>query len=329
MYRARSMVRRSALRQLARCAPPPILDRAPRSLGDLLRRPQIRPVSWEPVLPLRRVDTLVVMPVGPGWPTESADTLRSILQHTCERSRCVVVVDDHTTDGTAEEIAQVADDTCVLLRTDRPNGITYLKRSLAQAFTWCLDQLQFDILLRIDTDALLLAPGLIEDGRQHHLLDSTHGCFGRFDREPDGSRRSFEGLAAHIAKHERRIGKPYYAPLRDAARRNGWSDGAHVFGAACFYTRDCLMALRRLGALDIPDHSPYQHLSEDLYYSMAVVAAGYELGHFAAPDGPMALAWRELPFEPQEHVRRGDKVVHSVDKGVRAQGARARFRELT
>lgn len=299
-------------------------SRIPRSPSDLLRRPRIRPVAWTPPPNRERVEALVVIPCGPGNPDGTADTVASVLRHV-PRSRRVVLTDDATADGTAEALAAVVDDTCTILRNETPSGLHMLHRSLGRAYRWSIDNCDFDLLLRIDTDALVLGPGVFEAAREHHRRHPSHGCFGRFDTEPDGSPRSFAGHVAHLARHERRVGRTFYDPLLRAARANGWVEGANVFGAACLFTHECVVAMCRIGAFDIPDHSRYQHITEDLYFSIAVAAAGFELGHFAAPDGPLALAWRDLPFEPEEILRRGDLIVHSVDKGPRGAGSRAVF----
>jgi hypothetical protein len=48
---------------------------------------------------------------------------------------------------------------------------------------------------------------------------------------------------------------------------------------------------------------------------MAAIAVGDELGHFAAPDGPLCLEFRGLPYPPDILIKKGYKIVHSVDKG--------------
>jgi len=45
------------------------------------------------------------------------------------------------------------------------------------------------------------------------------------------------------------------------------------------------------------------------------VAAGFQMGHFAAPDGPMCMEWRGLPYPAAALAAGKYKLVHSVDKG--------------
>jgi hypothetical protein len=72
--------------------------------------------------------------------------------------------------------------------------------------------------------------------------------------------------------------------------------------------------MQDMGALDVP-YCWHSRLMEDVYFSMASVAAGFELGHFGAPEGPLCLEWRGLPYPANELAKAGYKVVHSVDKG--------------
>jgi hypothetical protein len=73
-------------------------------------------------------------------------------------------------------------------------------------------------------------------------------------------------------------------------------------------------ALDSLQALSVP-HRWHSALMEDVYFSMAAVAAGFGLGHFAAPSGPLCLEWRGLPYPARMLAESPYKVVHSVDKG--------------
>jgi len=75
-----------------------------------------------------------------------------------------------------------------------------------------------------------------------------------------------------------------------------------------------LEALESIRALNVP-YRWHSELMEDVYFSMAAVAAGFGLGHFAAPSGPLCLEWRGLPYPAKELADSPYKVVHSVDKG--------------
>jgi hypothetical protein len=69
-------------------------------------------------------------------------------------------------------------------------------------------------------------------------------------------------------------------------------------------------------------------IADDVYYTMCAVATGFDRRQFAVPNGPLCLAWKKLPLPAEEIHERGYKLVHSVDQGENASGAREFFREI-
>ena len=108
--------------------------------------------------------------------------------------------------------------------------------------------------------------------------------------------------------------EPSWCNIYNAAIKRGYRSGDNVFGGAYFITRDCLDGIKSLGGLHVP-YDWYSRMQEDVYFSMASVAAGFDMGHFAAPSGPLCLEWRGLPYPAAELFARRYKIVHSVDKG--------------
>jgi hypothetical protein len=128
--------------------------------------------------------------------------------------------------------------------------------------------------------------------------------------------------------------RPSWHKLLSKAENNGYRRGDNVFGGAYFITRDCLVAIEAIGGLNVP-YRWHSRMMEDVYFSMATVAAGFQMGHFAAPSGPLCLEWRGLPYPALEVWKRGYKIVHSVDKGNNTRAfenggrtARQVFREI-
>src|SRR5262249_30360913 len=127
---------------------------------------------------------------------------------------------------------------------------------------------------------------------------------------------------------------PSWAGYLWAAEANGYRRGDNVFGGAYFITRDCLLAAQELGGLRVP-WAWHSKIMEDVYFSMLTLAAGFRLAHFAAPDGPLCMEWRGLPFPARDLHASKFKLVHSVDKGPNTgpaenggKTAREVFREL-
>jgi hypothetical protein len=296
-------------------------------LRDLVKPPRIEPLAWDPPPALEPIDCLVVMAVGAGMAEEALDTLDSIETYLGDVAKRVVIVDDHTTDGTAEALASVRRPDWHVVRNDQPHGLHLLSRSLGTGYKYGLDRWAFRLALRIDVDALVTGPGLMNDALAFSMQHPETGVFGQHTlRSAGGDPDAIEAHVRVLARHDRRLVRAWYHSQRVKARANGWTTGESVFGGGCFFTRPCLVALRKAGVLDVPVHSRPLYVAEDVYFSMCAVAAGFELGHFAAPVGPLAMAWRELPFSPEEITRCGYKLVHSVDKGRWAATAREHFR---
>lgn len=201
-----------------------------------------------------------------------------------------------------------------------------LQLNLADGYRWGLDHFRFRLALKLDTDALFIAPGAIREALDFSSDNPSAGCFGVLDRGPTGGRRDLGPHVRTLTRQRMNLVKPFFAETYDAAIERGWVVGRHVFGPAAFYTYPCLTMLRRAGALDIPPYSEHQHTAEDVWFSMATVAGGLDLREFGAPFGSLALTWRDLPASPESLRNSSAKIVHSVDKGPRATSARSYFR---
>lgn len=263
-----------------------------------------------------KMRSAVIMPVGPGAAT-ALDTLESVERY-CPEPHAVIIVDDCTQDGTYEMLLDRARPNWRILRNTRWRGILHLAQTLSMAYRYALDETACELVLRLDQDSLLIGEGVLTDALSFAQANPFVGLFGVYTHDYDRPRT----FKTHAKQMNREIGRmrrifglrPSWVELLMLAEQQGYQRGDNVFGGAYFVTRQCLEGMRKLGALDIP-YRWHSHLMEDVYYSMAAVAAGFKLGHFAAPEGPLCLEWRGLPYPAGELIRRGFKVVHSVDKG--------------
>src|SRR5690242_20055370 len=258
----------------------------------------------------------IVMCVGPGK-RAALDTLESI-EVFCPEPHVVVVVDDHTTDGTYEAITAAKRPYWHLLRNSRQHGVPRLVHSLCLGYDEVLTQTNCQLILRLDQDALIIKPGLIPEALTFMEESPGVGLFGVYEddynrpRDFEVHRRLLDKEAGWVRSL---IGRqPSWKGLLRRAERNGYRRGENVFGGAYFVTRRCLDGIKALGGLGVP-WNWHSELPEDVYFSMAAVAAGFRLGHFAAPDGPLWLEWRGLPYPAAALASSKAKLVHSVDKG--------------
>jgi hypothetical protein len=278
----------------------------------------------------------VVIPIGPGK-DEALDTLDSVDQF-CSEPHIVVLVDDCTQDGTYEALCAKKRPNWYILRNSQPLGVLRLVHTLSAAYRFVLANTECDLVLRLDQDALLIGPEVLSDAAVYASKNPLIGLFGVYAHDYDRP-RSFTEHTRQINRelrwHRKLMGlAPAWEQLLFTAEKFGYRRGDNVFGGAYFITRGCLASMDRAGALTVP-FNWHSSLMEDVYFSMAAVGAGHRLGHFAAPDGPLSLEWRGLPYPANECVRLGYKIVHSVDKGKNTdrqsngnRTAREVFREL-
>jgi hypothetical protein len=302
-----------------------VVDALPRGWTEMRSRP-VRPAAWVPPDALEEVDVIVVIPVGPGEEANAIDTLESLEFFAGTSTQHILLVNDTGEDALTEAIERGGSDSVSVVDAQGPNGLHNLARTEALGFKVALDGFDFRILCKMDTDALVVGFGVFEAALAFAQDHPNCGTFGRFDRNADGGSRQFDNQAVNLRKKMRRWPGPFWRELLEDARAVGLKDGAHVFGGTAFYRYETLVDMRRRGVLEVPEHSARHFIGEDLYYSLGVAACGWQLGHFAAPQGPLALAWQDLPFTVDEILKSGYALVHSVDKGPRAQGSRARFR---
>jgi glycosyltransferase involved in cell wall biosynthesis len=278
----------------------------------------------------------VVIPVGPGKDT-ALDTLASVEAY-CPEPHVVFVLDDQTKDGTYEALMAARKPHWHILRNQRRQGIARLVHSLSFAYEQVLARSGCKLILRLDQDALLIKPGLLAEALAFMETHPSVGLFGVY--EVDYNRpRCFEPhrrlFSREAAWYRPLIGRrPSWSEYLRLAESKGYVRGDNVFGGAYFMTRGCLEGIRALGALKVPWHW-HSQVQEDVYFSMVAMAAGFRLGQFAAPDGPLCMEWRGLPMPAAALAASKFKLVHSVDKGLNTgpaenggRTAREVFRDL-
>lgn len=256
------------------------------------------------------------MVVGPG--KEAAlDTLESVAWY-CPEPHTAIIIDDCTQDGTYEDLLSQRRPNWQILRNRSAMGYARLTHSLCFAYRSVLSHTSCSLILKLDTDSLIIKPDVLSDALTYAREHPRVGMFGVHTCDYNRP-RSFEYHTQLLTTEMNwrnwfKGTRPAYASLLRRAERRGYRRGDNVFGGAYFVTRNCLDAMLRAGALDLP-YAWHSHLMEDVYFSIATVAAGYQLGHFAAPDGPLCLEWEGLPYPALELAESKYKVIHSLDKG--------------
>lgn len=288
---------------------------------------------------MERVKVVILMPVGPG--AEVSDTLESIAAYG-DPSRAIVLIDNG---GDLRERLQadgtLTDDVHIVVSEPGARSLYGdLCRTISAGWRYCIENFDAEVFLRMDADALMLAPGS-EDAAIARLSEVPEaGLLGSFRVRFDGAMRDMSGAARMIRSAiglRRGLRDPslrsFLRSRLAEAEEHGYAMGDHPQGAVCF--------LRPTAMRDIYDrgwfHQNLRHayICEDYVITIFMEAAGYSLEEFGRPGDPLAIKWIGLPAHPEEVLSWGSAIVHSVrswegmnERQCRAVFAEARKRQL-
>ena len=244
---------------------------------------------------------------GPGELQPLSDLIDSIRTYEGDAAK-VLVVEDATPDVRWPDVRARFPDVDVI-RARRPTGgPPRLSPPLALGYRTALERFEFDVVCKLDTDALVTGPGLGARAAARFAEDARLGMLGTVGMRADGVPEDYT-YDAWVLDHERRWSRAVRDRL--ARARAGSYDGRKVHGGVYVIGR------RALEAMDLATDPPWwSQIGEDLWFSLGVCAAGFELGSWGAPGEPTASASKWLPVPLAEIRGRGVLAVHSVRRGA-------------
>jgi hypothetical protein len=246
-----------------------------------------------------RARLLLCLAVGPGEELGALELVEAARVY-FDGSYRVVLVDDTGGRDLRALLRGYAETEC-LVNTPR-NGFVHLLRSLQRAYLHALDRYEFEAILKVDTDSLIIGPGLDTDILQYLASHPEVGMVGA----QSWPERVDDMWARRMSQHP-----TFWAPLIDRACKYGYVPGESVLGGGYALSRACLLQLRADGLLALePPSEP--RIAEDVTFSLLVRVVGREIHDFGGSRHPLALAWRGLPLPRQDLVRVGKKAIHSI-----------------
>jgi hypothetical protein len=258
----------------------------------------------------------VVMPVGPSIEESFLrDTIESIQEFVPDRR--LIVLDDSRTSTLAQSLP---DDATVIVAGKEYQGWQgELYRSLSLGFREALSE-PFDVLLRMDTDAVLLGGTFADRAGRLFASHPRLGALGAYRTDYDGRSRGYSAPAYRLrlmltteARSDPSRTVRVGTLLARAYARRGYRRGQFVLGGATLYSPAVIRALDRAGLLDDP-RLGRTRMGEDHIFGLCMSALGFEMRDYgtAADDLPFGATWKGLPASPEELLERGKEIVHST-----------------
>jgi hypothetical protein len=256
----------------------------------------------------------IVVPVGPS--AAEAERFRDLIAsvEAYEPGACLCVA----IDSAPRPRVLLPRPGCRLVTLARPYdgaGEPLLGR-LSAAILLALDVIRkagpVDFILRLDTDALVIAPfaAAVRDFLRRHPhtgMLGTLGCTCRRD-EPYYGCESRAVSDVMLAGHRR---------IRAHARRaiaNGYTAKEYCQGGAYVLPFRTVERMARRRYLESPEIWVEAPVPEDVMMGMYTRAVGLRSMDFSLRGQPFANHYRGLPYAPRELVRRGHAIIHSVKR---------------
>lgn len=263
------------------------------------------------------VKVVVSVTIGPPGSRNNfddmADTVRSVVHYAGPNRKIIILDHSHPLN-----FGQRLKDKFPEVDVVRPPRNFGLYGGLYKAESYMLqhayERYQFDILIRMDSDALLIGAGLADDALAKLQAHPNAGILGAYLDAGEGIAWAREQILAQTSvtgfvRDSRRC-----ALLRQLvykAERHAWQLGQHVLGGALIFTYPYVERVNKAGLLH-REELRRAKLQNDHLFSLLAKACGLDLVNFNAPHGPLAVVWRGMPAAPADLVDQGTKLIHST-----------------
>jgi len=269
----------------------------------------------------RAVDAVIFVPFADGELEMAVDTIDSI-RHYVREPHHIIAYDDATKDRLDLELQSRARGVTVLRNTRKHGGRSGLYVTMAQACKYAMERFKFSVFLKMDTDALMVGPGLIGEAIDYFDAHPDVGILGSYRVRADGKQRRWYAwkwaLVYESSPLRRVFGKSvlWRARIREA-RGRGYELGENVLGGAFLLRYELLEILRERGDLDYryDEVLSQSRICDDVIFSLFCRACGYKIGDFGGPGQSMALALDRLPLAKEEVLAHGKSIIHSLKQG--------------
>ncbi len=265
----------------------------------------------------QRVTLVIVIPVGAissnNRYEHMIDTIESIQHYTASDYK--IVIQDNSSPLHLGERLQKMFPNIVVVRTPKNYGLYGgLYKSLSLALLHIHAAYDFDVLIKMDTDALMIGEGIADDAKRYFEEHPNTGMLGSFLNEGEGIAWPRDRLRFETSTLGWLLDRKRCATLRiyrQMAISNGYQDGEHILGGAAIYNPVFVDRLVQ-GDFLLREELRRTRLQEDHLWGLLCRAVGMEQHRFHIPEKPMAVVWKGLPDAPKALRENGAKIIHST-----------------
>ncbi len=269
---------------------------------------------------MERVKLVVLIPVGPAVDFGYVrDTIESIVCFTTPSRR--IVVSDNSGQNSCEHLERIFPDVTVIRTPQKYGKYAELYLHLSMGLEFVHRNYDFDVLLGMDTDALIIGPNPEDEAMDFFRQNPDVGLIGSYKIDCNGDQRDFtwpreqlkkETSLAALWRQPRHLpGVMFLRKIVQKSKANGYELGEHCMGGSYFASRECISKLNEHHLLSRKEIH-WSRLSVDHIFGLLIYSVGLKHGDFSTGLLPMGLRWRGLPCSPEELLVKGKKVTHST-----------------
>ena len=265
----------------------------------------------------QKVKSVIVIPVGTISSQNKyehiADTVASIIHYASPDSR--IVIQDNSNPMHLGARLQADFPELEVIRAPQNYGVDGgLYKSLSLAFLHIHATYEYQVLIKMDTDALMIHRGLEDAAIAYFEKNPNVGEMGAYVTEGQPTAWPSNRLHHEMSNLGWLSDRRRCALLRyfyQLARSNGYKAGEHVIGGAVIFNPKLIEKLVQ-GDFLLREDLRRTKLQEAHLWSFLCKAAGMQVASFQMPEYPLAVIERSLPRSPQELMASNAKVIHSV-----------------
>lgn len=200
---------------------------------------------------------------------------------------------------------------------------------------WFLDRGPYDLLLRLDDDALVIQP-FVRRLAERFAAHPEWGIVGSVTTFPDGSPNqgvtTLQHLVTQAARpvpelgwlrrwHRGRVLRAAWSLKQRASIRtgvvrralaNGYRSAEHAVGGALAVNGAAVAAWAASTWFPMPDAFRYSLMPDDLILAMCASAAGYDVVDLNGPGEPFGVWWEQPTMDARTLLERGHGIVHAI-----------------